>query len=144
MNLVLVTVFLGTMTVTSYRSVPSQTDSSPWITSIGERVHPHGVAVSRDLLKKNGGPLNYGDTIYVQGYGFKVVNDVMHKRYKRHIDLWVSTYSQEHRIGVRTKDIWLIIPTLEEAIKCQRPMTKLERIVTRAKELLGALKKMIY
>jgi 3D (Asp-Asp-Asp) domain-containing protein len=143
MNLVLVTVFLGTMTVTSYRSVPSQTDSSPWITSIGERVHPHGVAVSRDLLKKNGGPLNYGDTIYIQGYGLKVVNDVMNKRYKRHIDIWVTTYAQEHKIGVRTKDIWLITPTLEEA-KCPLPTTKLERIVTRAKELLGALKKMIY
>lgn len=50
MKLVIVGLLLGQMTITSYRSIPKQTDSSPHYTSIGEHVHPHGCAVSQDLL----------------------------------------------------------------------------------------------
>jgi 3D (Asp-Asp-Asp) domain-containing protein len=114
MNLVLITILIGNMTITSYRSIPRQTDSSPWITSIGERVHPHGIAVSPDLLKKHGGPLNYGDVVFVEGYGFKIVNDVMHKSKRQSIDIWVATYAEEKSIGVTGGRIWLVIPTLKE------------------------------
>ena len=97
---------LGQLQVTSYRSVPNQTDDSPYHTSIGQRVHPHGVAVSRDLLKRWGGPLDYGDFIYIEGYGIKVVNDCMAARHKRSIDMWVETYSEEKAIGVRKLKIY--------------------------------------
>jgi 3D (Asp-Asp-Asp) domain-containing protein len=102
------------MTLTSYRSVPSQTDSSPFITSIGEHVHPHGVAVSRDLLKRWGGPLDYGDMIYVEGFGLRVVNDTMHERHKQHIDLWVETLEEERSVGVKRGRIWLVHPITKE------------------------------
>lgn len=108
MKLLLAAILLGNMTITSYRSVRSQTDSSPYFTSIGERVHPHGVAVSRDLLKRWGGPLNYGDLIYIEGYGFKVVNDTMAARIKQSVDIWVATYEQEKRIGVKHRRVWVI------------------------------------
>jgi hypothetical protein len=92
--------------------VPSQTDDSPFITSIGERVGPHGVAVSRDMLSRWGGPLNYGDAIYIEGVGIKVVNDCMAERHRRAIDLWVETKEKESRVFHQFKNrkprVWLI------------------------------------
>lgn len=108
MNLSILVVLLGTLTVTSYRSVPEQTDDSPFITSTGDRVHQDGCAVSRDLLKKWGGPIDYGDVLYIEGYGFKIVNDTMHPRIKRHVDMWVPTYQDEKAVGVRKIKIYLI------------------------------------
>lgn len=107
-TLILIITLLGNLQVTSYRSVSNQTDNSPYFTSIGERVHPHGVAVSRDLLKRWGGPLNYGDTIYIEGYGFKVINDCMAARNKNAIDIWVGSKEEERRVGVRHLNVWLI------------------------------------
>jgi 3D (Asp-Asp-Asp) domain-containing protein len=94
--------------ITSYRSVPAQTDETPFITADGGRVHKYGAAVSRDLLWYNGGPLRYGDIIYVEYYGFKVVNDTMNKRYRNAVDLWVKTYKEEKAVGVRKGRIWKI------------------------------------
>lgn len=122
MSITLITVFLSTLTVTSYRSIPSQTDSSPWITSIGERVSPRGCAVSPDLLKKNGGPLNYGDLVYVEGIGFKFVNDVMNKRNRNAVDIWVRNYSEEKKIGVQKQRVFLI--KIQEEKLCPKPIKK--------------------
>lgn len=121
MKLVLITVLLGQLTVTAYRSVPSQTDNSPWITSIGERVHPHGVAVSQDLLCKAGklcrrtrqgcqaNKLHYGDVLYIENLGLKVVNDCMNERHKNHLDVWVSTKKEEKYVGWRKNvSIWMV------------------------------------
>lgn len=90
---VLAFVMLTNVTMTSYRSVENQTDNSPFITSIGHRTHPYGIAVSQDLLEKK--IVEYGDAIYIEGIGIKVVNDCLHKRHKNHIDVWVATYEEE-------------------------------------------------
>lgn len=103
MNLVLTAILIGNLQVTAYRSTPNQTDSSPWLTSIGERVTVRGLAVSPDLLKKNGGPLDYGDLVYVEGTGYRFVNDVMHPRHKRAIDMWVPTYQEEKKFDEKYK-----------------------------------------
>lgn len=105
-ELVIVVTLIGNMQVTSYRSIPSQTDSSPFVTSIGERTHKNGVAVSQDLLKT--GAIKYGDIIFVEGYGFKVVNDTMNPRIKNHVDLWVETYEQEKAVGVKKLNIYRV------------------------------------
>ena len=110
MNIVLTTVLLGSMVLTSYRSVPNQTDSSPYITSIGERVNPSGIAVSRDLLTRWGGPLNYGDYVYIEGVGIKRVNDCMHERHTKSIDVWVGSFKEEKEFGVKRGRVWLIHP----------------------------------
>lgn len=109
MNLTLAILVIGQLQVTSYRSVPSQTDDSPFITSIGERVNEHGVAVSQDLLKKNGGPLNYGDMVYIENLGWKVVNDCMHPRYRNRIDVWVKDYKSEKAFDERFKRTKLLV-----------------------------------
>lgn len=102
----LVVVTLLTVTATSYRSVPSQTDATPFITSIGHRTHPYGVAVSRDLLVS--GQVCYGDVLEVPGYGLRVVNDTMNARHKRHIDIFVDTRAQERAFGVRSLTVRVI------------------------------------
>lgn len=116
--MVLELMLIGALQVTSYRSLVNQTDSTPFHTATGEHVHSKGVAVSRDLLcprsygktrlhKKEVcpykyGKLHYGDFIWVKGYGIRVINDVMHERHKKSIDLWVSSHNEERAIGVRS------------------------------------------
>jgi 3D (Asp-Asp-Asp) domain-containing protein len=108
MQMVLVAVLLGNLTITSYRSVPSQTDDSPYYTSIGEHVNSGGVAVSRDLLRRWGGPLDYGDFLYVEGVGFKRVNDCMAARHTQHVDIWVENLDQERAINVKHRRVWVV------------------------------------
>ncbi len=95
------------MTLTSYQPVAKQTDSSPTWTSIGDRTTKYGVAVSQDMLKD--GRVKYGDTIYIEGYGARVVNDCMNKRYTNRVDLLVFTHAEEKRIGTRQNvKVWRI------------------------------------
>lgn len=134
MNLVFVAVLIGELTVTSYRSIPAQTDSTPFRTSTNARVEPGGVAVSRDLLcgacrKLHGRcrhpeyakKLHYGDWLYVDGYGFRFINDVMGKtsttkvngrRHKRiitnQIDIWVRSYKEEKTVGFSKLKVYKI------------------------------------
>ena len=107
-TLLLSTVLLGHLQVTSYRSLEVQTDSTPFITASGDHVHSAGVALSRDLLKRWGGQVGYGDIVYIEGFGFKVVNDTMNSRYKKAIDIWVKTYNKEKAIGIQRQKVWLI------------------------------------
>lgn len=97
-------ILMGSFTVTSYRSVPEQTDQSPHITANGERVCRDGVAVSQDWLKKNGGPLNFGDWIYIENIGLKRVNDTMNKRHKKRFDVWVKEFKDEQSFHAKYKN----------------------------------------
>jgi 3D (Asp-Asp-Asp) domain-containing protein len=108
MKLLIVPLLLGNLILTSYRSIPAQTDSTPFITADGSHVTPYGCALSRDLLVRWGGPVDYGDIVYVEGFGFRVVNDCMNARHKNRIDLWVRSYETERAIGVQKKKVWLI------------------------------------
>ncbi len=131
-------VLIGTMTVTSYISDVSQTDSSPWHTSTGERVSVRGAAVSRDKLcgacrklhkrcKRPDNPtkLHYDDLLYVEDIGYRFINDVM-GTYKTSrvngkvvktkqlnwIDLWVDGKAQERAFhkkhGIKQHRIWKV------------------------------------
>lgn len=134
MKLIIVAVLIGELTITSYRSVTKQTDSTPFYTSTGAHVEAGGVAVSRDLLcgacrklhhrcqhpeytKK----IHYGDWLYISGYGFRFVNDCMSKtsdiRVKgrwikrpifNQIDIWVSSYREEKTVGVQKLEVYKI------------------------------------
>ena len=101
MKLILISLFLGNFNATAYRSVPEQTDNSPFITSIGERVCKDGVAVSQDLLKSK--KLKYGDWLYIEEVGLKRINDTMHPRFTNHVDVWLSTLAEEKKFHARYK-----------------------------------------
>lgn len=154
MNVIIMAVLISELTVTSYRSIPKQTDSSPYHTSTNAVVQPGGVAVSRDLLcgacrklhKRCKHPeykkrIHYGDWLYVKQYGFRFVNDCMSdtssirvkgkvkKRLIRNqIDLWVGSYQEEKAVNVKKLEVFKI-----EFVNLQKQTTYFEK-------LKGALK----
>ena len=83
------------VTVTMYQPVPSQTDDTPNITADGtvikvDRASEYRyVAVSQNMLIKNGGFLNFGDYVWVDAgkkSGVYQVRDVMNRRFTDRID----------------------------------------------------------
>lgn len=112
MKLVLTAILIGNLTATSYQSKKEQTDDSPNYTSIGERTHKRGCAVSRDLLKRWGGPLEYGDLVYIEDVGFKFVNDTMNKRHRNAVDVWVESQNEEKKFFRKFRNgklkVWVI------------------------------------
>lgn len=134
MKLILVAVLIGKITVTSYRPLVNQTDSTPFQTSTGEQVRAGGCALSRDLLcgacrklhhrckhPEYDKKIHYGDWVYVEKYGYRQVNDIMgaystvrrgQHRVKipitNQIDLFVEKWSEEHAVGVRHLNVFKI------------------------------------
>ena len=99
--------------VTMYHPVSNQTDSTPNITADGTIIKVNDassyIAVSRDMLKMNGGDLSYGDYVVLHGTGKKdglyQVRDTMAPRWKRRIDILespsVSPYKFEKALLVK-------------------------------------------
>ena len=88
------------VTVTMYQPVSYQTDSTPNILADGTRIRTQSasdykfIAVSRNLLKRWGGWLDYGDFLLLQGTdskdGVYQVRDTMHPRWVNRIDILES------------------------------------------------------
>lgn len=82
---------------TMYYAVENQCDSDPLITACMYKINPNKasehkwIAVSRNLLKMNGGKFEYGDKIRLVGCGKKsgiyTIADTMNKRFKNKIDI---------------------------------------------------------
>ena len=92
---------------TMYHPVEEQCDDTPLITADGSKINPYEVsnwnwiAVSQHMLKRNGGPLDYGDTVYVFGTkhkdGMYIVKDCMHRRKTNQIDFLESLGTPQYR-----------------------------------------------
>jgi len=91
---------------TMYHPVEAQCDDSPLITADGSRIHPYQVsdwnwiAVSQDLLKKNGGIFEYGDLVYIRGThkdGIYTIHDCMNKRKTFQIDILESIGTSQYK-----------------------------------------------
>ena len=88
------------VTATMYHPVVGQCDDTPDITGDQSKIPDVydctklcWIAVSQDLLWFNGGPIRYGDTVYVQAghkTGVYIVRDAMNKRFKHKIDFLES------------------------------------------------------
>ena len=88
------------VTVTMYQPLRYQTDSTPNILADGTRIMTHEasnykfIAVSRNLLKRFGGWLDYGDFVLLRGTpgkdGVYQVRDTMHKRWVNRVDILES------------------------------------------------------
>ena len=88
------------VTVTMYQPVSYQTDSTPNILADGTKIRTQEasnykfIAVSRNLLKRWGGWLSYGDFIILKGTdgkdGVYQVRDTMHPRWVNRIDILES------------------------------------------------------
>jgi 3D (Asp-Asp-Asp) domain-containing protein len=104
-------IFLGTLVCTSYRAVPAQTkpecvSRNQCRTANNENVSELGVAVSQDYL--DSGLIHYGDCLWIDGVGWRLVNDCLNRRYKRRIDVFVYTRKEEQNFGVRKLNVWLV------------------------------------
>ena len=101
------------VTLTTYKSVGSETDRHPRITASGFKISKKNpkkhriIAVSRDLKKKY--PFGTKLTIKNAGKynGEYVVQDVMNKRYKKRIDILINPKDKHTTI----KGVKLIKPT---------------------------------
>ena len=92
------------VTVTMYNPTPGQTDKTPNITADGTRINPKKassyryVALSRDLIKRWGGPFDYGDYIVIEGTdkydGVYQVRDTMNARFTNRVDILRSKDSE--------------------------------------------------
>ena len=91
---------------TMYHPVEAQCDDSPLITADGSKICPievsdwNWIAVSQDLLKKNGGIFNYGDKVYVRGThkdGIYTIRDCMNKRKTFQIDILESIGTSQYK-----------------------------------------------
>ena len=86
--------------VTMYQPTRYQTDSDPDVTADGTRIRIHKaseykfVALSRNLLKRWGGPFDYGDFILLKGAGHKdgvyQVRDTMNPKWVNVVDILES------------------------------------------------------
>jgi 3D (Asp-Asp-Asp) domain-containing protein len=87
-------------TLTIYNPVRSQCDSDPMVTASNQKINKaklrdgsiRWIALSRDLLRRWGGSLHYGDTVSVRTGdatvdGIWIVQDTMHKRFRNRGDL---------------------------------------------------------
>jgi len=91
---------------TMYHPVEAQCDDTPLITADGSKICPisvsewNWIAVSQDLLKKNGGIFDYGDKVYVKGThkdGVYTIRDCMNKRKKFQIDILESIGTSQYK-----------------------------------------------
>ena len=88
------------VTVTMYQPLRYQTDSTPNILADGTRIRTQEasnykfIAVSRNLLIRHGGWLEYGDFVLLKGTNLKdgvyQVRDTMNKRFVNRIDILES------------------------------------------------------
>ena len=90
-----------TVSASVYFPEEEQTDGSPLITADGSQINIRSirkhrwVAVSRNLLKRWGGKLHYGDSLQVSGIseeldGTYIIRDTMNKRLRNTIDILVG------------------------------------------------------
>ena len=91
---------------TMYHPVEAQCDDTPLITADGSKICPinvsdwNWIAVSQDLLKKNGGIFDYGDQVYVRGThkdGIYTIRDCMNKRKTFKIDILESIGTSQYK-----------------------------------------------
>ncbi len=88
------------VTATMYRPLIQETDSTPHILADGTEIDINKaedyrfIAVSRDLLKRWGGPFDYGDFVLIEDAGdhsgvFQI-RDTMHSKWTLRIDFLMS------------------------------------------------------
>ena len=101
-------------TLTIYHPSKSQCDSDPFVTASNKKINLkklkegsiRWMAISRDMLKRWGGKLNYGDTVELQAGdssidGTWIIQDTMNKRYKNRGDLLFDSTQRSRGMWTR-------------------------------------------
>ena len=93
--------------VTMYQPIYPQTDTTPDITADGTRIKVHKaseykfIALSRNLLKRWGGPFDYGDFVLLKHAGHKdgvyQVRDTMNPKWVNVVDILESEHVEPYK-----------------------------------------------
>lgn len=115
------------LTLTAYSSTPDQTDATPFVTASGQRVRDGIVAVSRDLERLG---LGFGSKLVVTrvagpGCGPEAqelvgrvleVQDRMHRRKARQLDVWRASRKEALAIGRCGAEVVAFAPSHRPAL----------------------------
>jgi 3D (Asp-Asp-Asp) domain-containing protein len=94
------------VTLTAYSSTVEQCDATPYLTASDQSVHVGIIAVSDDLMKELG--LRFGQRVLIPGYGLFEIQDRMHPRWHRRVDIWQENSEVARRFGNRPGTIiWI-------------------------------------
>jgi 3D (Asp-Asp-Asp) domain-containing protein len=113
-----------TLRATAYNSLESQTDATPFITATGARTKFGIIAVSRDMLVQD---IPYGSLVRIRdlgnyyngrgagqyqslldGHGLFIVEDTMHQRKQRQVDVWFPELRSAQQWGIRRVEVEVI------------------------------------
>ena len=102
------------VTLTCYQPLKSQCDNEPLITADGSKINLKKLkngylkwcAISRDLLYLF--PQNKPKIVFIEGYGYYEVRDVMNKRHRHRIDLLIHP-GNSLKIKVKNVKIKIIL-----------------------------------
>ncbi len=103
------------VTATAYTSSPAETDSTPHITASGHHLSPGDrvIAVSRDLEARG---LTFGSLIFIPSLGWYTVEDRMHRRWRRRIDIWMESRRQARIFGKKHLRIYVLRAATTEKV----------------------------
>ena len=105
---------VSTVTVTCYQPIKQQCDDEPLTTADGSKINIKNLkngylkwcAISRDLLYLF--PQNKPKIVFIEGYGYYEVRDVMNKRHRHRIDLLIHP-GNSLKIKVKNVKIKIIL-----------------------------------
>lgn len=103
------------LVATGYSSTVWETDDTPFITASNTRTRPGVIAMSRDLLQRYNpqAPFKFGDVVHISGYGDFMVEDSMHWRWRRRVDIWFPSRQKAWQFGKQS--ITLTMPLNADA-----------------------------
>lgn len=93
------------LTITAYNAEVGQTDDSPFITASNTRVRPGIIAVSQDLYAKG---WVFGRKVYVVNRGVYTIEDLLAKRKKNQLDIFMNSRSEAIKFGRRKMRVFLL------------------------------------
>jgi len=93
--------------VTAYSARSEETDSTPFITAYNTKVRPGIIAVSRDLFSKG---WTFGKKVYIKSLGVFTIEDLMAKRKKNQIDVFIPETAKAVSFGRRNLEAYLLTP----------------------------------
>jgi len=93
--------------VTAYSPRSAETDSTPFITASNTKVRPGIIAVSRDLFAKG---WTFGRKVYIKSLGVFTIEDLMAKRKKNQVDVFIPETTKALSFGRRNLEVHLLAP----------------------------------
>lgn len=91
------------VTATAYSPRAQETDDTPWETATLTRcTEGRTIAVSQDHVDW------LGRRVYIPGYGVRVVEDLMNKRFTDRIDFFIENTAQAEAFGVKSLKVILL------------------------------------